>query len=101
MSTAPAADDFDFNSMMQDIRGPQAADQNPISLGIETDLKNSYKRGNTSQAWNIGEYESWLDNPEIGPIVFQFGTRPVVTKEYPVSDSWKQKLLNLVIKNTY
>lgn len=56
-STAPAADDFDFNSMMQDIRGPQAADQNPISLGIETDLKNSYKRGNTSQAWNIGEYD--------------------------------------------
>ncbi len=45
--------------------------------------------------WNIEEYDNWLDNPEIGPIVFQFGTRPIVTQEYPVPLSWKQKLLNL------
>lgn len=45
--------------------------------------------------WNIAEYENWLDNPEIGPIVFQFGTRPIYTKEYPVPESWKQKLMNL------
>jgi NAD(P)H-dependent flavin oxidoreductase YrpB (nitropropane dioxygenase family) len=45
--------------------------------------------------WNIEEYESWLDNPEIGPIVFQFGTRPLLTKEYPISDAWKKRLLTL------
>lgn len=45
--------------------------------------------------WNIKEYEHWLDNPEIGPIVFQFGTRPILTQEYPVPLSWKHKLMNL------
>ncbi len=45
--------------------------------------------------WNIAEYEDWLDNKEIGPIVFQFGTRPIYTKEYPVPESWKQKLMHL------
>jgi NAD(P)H-dependent flavin oxidoreductase YrpB (nitropropane dioxygenase family) len=45
--------------------------------------------------WNIEEFEDWLDNPEIGPIVFQFGTRPILTKEYPISESWKKKLLSL------
>ena len=45
--------------------------------------------------WNIEEFEHWLDNPEIGPIVFQFGTRPILTQEYPVPSEWKQKLLTL------
>jgi NAD(P)H-dependent flavin oxidoreductase YrpB (nitropropane dioxygenase family) len=45
--------------------------------------------------WNLEEFEHWLDNPEIGPIVFQFGTRPILTKEYPVPDQWKQKLRTL------
>lgn len=45
--------------------------------------------------WNIEEYEHWLDNPEIGPIVFQFGTRPILTQEYPVPNEWKKKLLTL------
>lgn len=51
--------------------------------------------------WNIEEYESWLDNPEIGPIVFQFGTRPMLTKEYPISDGWKQRLLTLKKGDVY
>ena len=51
--------------------------------------------------WNIEEYESWLDNPEIGPIVFQFGTRPLLTQEYPISDSWKQRLLTLKSGDVY
>lgn len=51
--------------------------------------------------WNIKEYENYLDNPEIGPIVFQFGTRPILTKEYPVSDSWKKKLLSLKAGDVY
>ena len=51
--------------------------------------------------WNIAEWEHWLDNPEIGPIVFQFGTRPILTKEYPVSDAWKKRLLTLKEGDVY
>ena len=46
-------------------------------------------------AWHLKEWEHWLDNPEIGPIAFQFGTRPLLTKESPVSQDWKTKLMNL------
>ena len=42
--------------------------------------------------WHIEDWEHWLDNPEIGPISFQFGTRPLLTKESPISDAWKKKL---------
>ncbi len=51
--------------------------------------------------WNIEEYEDWLDNPEIGPIVFQFGTRPIVTKEYSVPQAWKKRMLNLKEGDVY
>lgn len=45
--------------------------------------------------WWISDWEHWLDNPEIGPIAFQFGTRALLTKESPISDAWKKKLLTL------
>ncbi|NBX73635.1 MAG: nitronate monooxygenase [Alphaproteobacteria bacterium] len=45
--------------------------------------------------WWVSEWEKWLDNPEIGPIAFQFGTRPLVTQESPISNAWKEKLLTL------
>lgn len=45
--------------------------------------------------WALNEWDHWLDNPEIGPVVFQFGTRPILTQESPVPDSWKQRLLTL------
>jgi NAD(P)H-dependent flavin oxidoreductase YrpB (nitropropane dioxygenase family) len=45
--------------------------------------------------WSLNEWEHWLDNPEIGPVVFQFGTRPILTQESPVPDSWKKRLLTL------
>ncbi len=45
--------------------------------------------------WWISDWEHWLDNPDIGPVAFQFGTRPILTKESPVSDAWKKKLLTL------
>jgi NAD(P)H-dependent flavin oxidoreductase YrpB (nitropropane dioxygenase family) len=51
--------------------------------------------------WNLEEFEHWLDNPEIGPIVFQFGTRPIFTQEYPVPDAWKKKLLTLKEGDVY
>ena len=40
-TTSPPMDMAIYNDMIQDVRG---------------DLNNSYKRGNQSQAWNIGEY---------------------------------------------
>lgn len=45
--------------------------------------------------WWLSEWEHWLDNPEVGPICFQFGTRPLLTKESPISDNWKKRLLTL------
>jgi nitronate monooxygenase len=45
--------------------------------------------------WWLEEWEDWIDNPELGPIAFQFGTRPLVTRESPISDAWKQRLLEL------
>ncbi|WCL54229.1 NAD(P)H-dependent flavin oxidoreductase [Gimibacter soli] len=45
--------------------------------------------------WNLKEWDHWIDNKEIGPVMFQFGTRPLLTKESPISDKWKQKLMSL------
>jgi NAD(P)H-dependent flavin oxidoreductase YrpB (nitropropane dioxygenase family) len=45
--------------------------------------------------WCLREWADWLDNPELGPIAFQFGTRPLLTKESPISEEWKRKLLTL------
>lgn len=51
--------------------------------------------------WWLSEWEHWLDNPEIGPVAFQFGTRPLLTKESPISDAWKQRLLTLKEGDVY
>lgn len=45
--------------------------------------------------WQLSEWADWIDNPEVGPVAFQFGTRPLLTKESPIPLSWKQKLLTL------
>lgn len=45
--------------------------------------------------WWLEEWADWIDNPELGPIAFQFGTRPLLTRESPISDAWKQRLLTL------
>lgn len=46
-------------------------------------------------AWHLKDWEHWLDNPEIGPIAFQFGTRPLLTKESPIPEAWKARLTTL------
>ncbi|HEU0118837.1 MAG TPA: nitronate monooxygenase [Alphaproteobacteria bacterium] len=51
--------------------------------------------------WWISEWEHWLDNPEIGPVAFQFGTRPLLTQESPISNAWKQRLLTLKKGDVY
>ena len=43
--------------------------------------------------WALNEWTDWLDNPELGQIVFQFGTRPLLTKESPIPDGWKARLI--------
>jgi hypothetical protein len=45
--------------------------------------------------WFLREWIDWINNPELGPIGFQFGTRPLLTKESPISEAWKKKLLTL------
>ena len=45
--------------------------------------------------WWLSEWEHWLDNKEIGPVAFQFGTRPLMTQESPISAAWKKRLLTL------
>ena len=45
--------------------------------------------------WRLDEWADWIEDPEIAPIAFQFGTRPLLTQESPISDKWKQRLLTL------
>ena len=43
--------------------------------------------------WCLSEWQEYIDNPELGPVAFQFGTRPMITKESPISDAWKKLML--------
>lgn len=45
--------------------------------------------------WRLDEWQDWIDNPELGPVAFQFGTRPLLTKESPISPAWKRRLVTL------
>ena len=45
--------------------------------------------------WWLEEWQDWIDNPELGPIAFQFGTRPLLTQESPIGSAWKRRLLTL------
>ncbi len=45
--------------------------------------------------WCLREWGKWIDNPDLGPIAFQFGTRPLLTVESPISEAWKHRLLHL------
>lgn len=45
--------------------------------------------------WNLKEFEDYIDNPEIGPLAFQLGTRPLLTQESPVAKAWQGCLRGL------
>ena len=45
--------------------------------------------------WWLSEWQDWIDNAELGPIAFQFGTRPLLTQESPIPQSWKDRLLTV------
>jgi NAD(P)H-dependent flavin oxidoreductase YrpB (nitropropane dioxygenase family) len=46
--------------------------------------------------WHLRDWQDWIDNPELGPIAFQFGTRPLLTRESPIPESWKRRLFELL-----
>ena len=45
--------------------------------------------------WYLRDWENWIDNPELGQIAFQYGTRPLLTKESPIPEAWKERLLTI------
>ena len=45
--------------------------------------------------WYLREWRDWIGNPELGQIVFQYGTRPLLTEESPIPRAWKDELLKL------
>jgi NAD(P)H-dependent flavin oxidoreductase YrpB (nitropropane dioxygenase family) len=45
--------------------------------------------------WFLREWNNWIDNPELGAIAFQFGTRPLLTEESPIPQAWKDHLRTL------
>ncbi len=45
--------------------------------------------------WWLEEWQDWIGNPDLGPIAFQFGTRPLLTQESPIGEAWKRRLLAL------
>ncbi len=45
--------------------------------------------------WFLREWDNWIDNPELGQIAFQFGTRPLLTEESPIPQGWKEALREL------
>ena len=46
--------------------------------------------------WYLRDWEDWINNPELGTIAFQFGTRPLLTQESPIPQRWKDALLKLL-----
>ncbi|NBU78117.1 MAG: nitronate monooxygenase [Sphingomonadaceae bacterium] len=45
--------------------------------------------------WYLRDWNDWIDNPELGQIAFQFGTRPLLTQESPIPQAWKDRLMTL------
>ena len=45
--------------------------------------------------WSLKDWQDYIDNPDIGKIAFQFGTRPMITKESPISEAWKKVMLQV------
>lgn len=45
--------------------------------------------------WYLRDWANWINNPEIGPVAFQYGTRPLLTRESPIPQIWKDALTKL------
>ncbi len=51
--------------------------------------------------WFLREWADLIEDPDVAPVAFQFGTRPLLTQESPISDAWKQRLLRLHEDDVY
>ena len=51
--------------------------------------------------WCLREWQDWIDSKELGPVAFQFGTRPLLTEESPIPLIWKKKLLTTKQKDVF
>lgn len=51
--------------------------------------------------WWLSEWEDWIDNPDLGMIAFQFGTRPLLTRESQIPQAWKDRLRTLKKGDVY
>ena len=45
--------------------------------------------------WALDDWKDYINNPDIGKVAFQFGTRPMITKESPISDAWKKLMMQV------
>jgi nitronate monooxygenase len=78
-----------------------AKPENPLPRVLELRrLMRTFGLGDTpiimaGGVWWLEEWEDWIDNPDLGPIAFQFGTRPLLTRESPIPESWKRRLLEV------
>jgi NAD(P)H-dependent flavin oxidoreductase YrpB (nitropropane dioxygenase family) len=45
--------------------------------------------------WFLRDWNDWIDNPELGQIAFQLGTRPLLTQESPIPSGWKDALTKI------
>ena len=45
--------------------------------------------------WFLRDWNDWIDNPELGQIAFQLGTRPLLTQESPIPAGWKDALTQI------
>ena len=81
----------------EDPRAPETPFPRVLAL---RQLMRSFGLGDTpiimaGGVWWLEEWEDWIDNPDLGPIAFQFGTRPLLTRESPISEAWKSCLMRL------
>jgi nitronate monooxygenase len=71
---------------------PRVAELRSVMRGFGLDQTPIIMAGGV---WYLRDWEDWIDNEELGPIAFQLGTRPILTKESPVSEAWKKRLTSL------
>ena len=45
--------------------------------------------------WYLRDWNDWIDNPELGQIAFQYGTRPLLKQESPIPLGWKERLMTI------
>ena len=45
--------------------------------------------------WYLRNWKHFINNPEVGLVAFQYGTRPMLTKESPIPEGWKEALLKI------